>query len=55
MTKSELLNRTENAYQQTHDALQTVYDALPPGQQRTVARDPKVKSIFERYGVEAVT
>ena len=55
MTKTELTQRTNAAYQQTHDALQTVYDALPPGQRRTILKDPAVKAVLERYGVEVIT
>ncbi len=33
-------------------ALQTVFDALNPGQQQKLLKDEAVKTVFERYGVE---
>lgn len=52
MTKEELASRTEAAYRQTHDALQTVVDNLNQGQRKKLARIDEVKSIFDRYRVE---
>lgn len=39
-------------YEETKDALQTVYDALNQGQQKKLVKDEKVKALFDRYGVE---
>lgn len=37
---------------ETKSALQTLYDALPPGQQKTVQKDSTVKALLERYGIK---
>lgn len=52
MTKSELTARTDAAWQQTHDALQTVYDSLNPGQKKQLVKVDAVRVLFDRYGVE---
>ena len=51
MTKTELTARTDAAYNQTHDALATVWEALPPGQRNVLSRKPEVKAVLVRYGV----
>ena len=51
MTKNELAARTDAAFGQTHDALATVYTALPPGQQKTVLKKPEVKAVLVRFHV----
>lgn len=33
-------------------ALQIMYNALNPGQQKKILKNEKVKALFERYGVE---
>lgn len=33
-------------------ALQTMYNALNQGQQKKILKNEKVKTLFERYGVE---
>ena len=33
-------------------ALQTMYNALNPGQRKKILKNEKVKTLFERYGVE---
>ena len=33
-------------------ALQTMYDALNQGQRKKILKNEKVKTLFERYGVE---
>lgn len=33
------------------EALKTLYDALPPGQQRTVAKKEEVKRLLERHKI----
>lgn len=52
MKRTELLQRTDAAVNETHDALQTVYDALNHGQQKQIIKDDKVKALFDRYEVE---
>ena len=52
MTKAELMQKTNAAVEETRTALQTVYDALNPGQQKQIVKDENVAALFERYGVE---
>lgn len=51
MTKSELETKTDAAWQQTHNALQTVYDSLNHGQKKQIVKVDDVRILFERYGV----
>lgn len=51
MKKNELTERTDRAVNATREALQTVYDALNPGQKKQIVKDERVKALFERYGV----
>lgn len=37
---------------ETREALQTFYNALNQGQQKKLLRNPTIRSMFERYGVE---
>lgn len=52
MTKYELNQKTTAVVDETRTALQTVYDALNPGQQKKILKDEAVAALFERYGVE---
>ena len=52
MTKKELIAAVENAKVETKRALQTVYDAMNRGQQKKIAKDEAVKTLFDLYGVE---
>ena len=52
MTKQELTTKTDAVVNETHDALQTVYDALNQGQQKKLLKNDVVAALFERYGVE---
>lgn len=52
MTKQELQIKTDNVVNETKEALQTVYDSLNHGQQKQIVKDEKVKTLFDRYGVE---
>lgn len=52
MTKTELTAAVETAKAETKAALQTMYDALNQGQQKQLVKDEKVKTLFDRYGVE---
>ncbi len=51
MTKAELIAAVAAAKAETRDALQTMYDALNHGQQKQIAKDEKVKALFDLYGV----
>ena len=52
MTVKELNEKTAAVRSETHDALQTVYDALNQGQKKKIAKDETVKKLLDRYGVE---
>lgn len=52
MKKSELTAAIQMVKTETRDALQTMYDALNPGQKKKIIKDDAVKSLFDRYGVE---
>lgn len=54
MKKHELDKRVDVTIAETHDALQTMYDALPQGQKMQLARNEQVRAILDRYGVEVV-
>lgn len=51
MLKSELIKNTETVIVETREALQTMYDALNPGQQKQIVKHEEVKALFERYNV----
>lgn len=51
MRKTELIKRTDNAVEQTCEALQTVYDSLNEGQKKQLAKNENVKRLFDLYGV----
>ena len=44
-------DKAEVVFQETKDALQTVYDALNQGQQQKLLKNENVKELFDRYGV----
>ena len=52
MTKYELEKKTEQAVNETRAALQTVYDALNPGQQKQIVKEEAVKKLLDLYGVD---
>ena len=51
MNKRELERKTTAVIEETRIALQTVYDALNPGQKKQIVKDEAVAALFERYGV----
>ena len=51
MRKTELNKAVDACHTQTKEALQTVYDALTPGQQKQIIKDEKVKTLFDLFGV----
>lgn len=51
MKKVELETRTEVLIQNTHDALQEVFDALNHGQQQKLLKNEKIKALLDRYNV----
>ena len=52
MKKTELTQAVDVRITETRTALQTVYDALNPGQQKQIVKDEAVKELFDLYGVE---
>lgn len=52
MTKTELTAAVEAAKAETRNALQTVYDALNPGQKKQIVKEEAVKKLFDLYGVD---
>lgn len=52
MTKEELTERVDALITETHDALQTVHDNLNKGQRQKLIKNEKIKTLFDRYGVE---
>lgn len=51
MKKSAVYAAVAAAKTETHDALQTVVDALNKGQRQKLAKNAEVKAVLERYGV----
>lgn len=52
MRKSELTAAVQAVKTETRNALQTMYDALNPGQQKKIVKDEAVKALFDRYGLQ---
>lgn len=52
MKKSKLTAAVAETKSDTKAALQTVYDALNQGQRKQLVKEPQVKALFDRYGVE---
>lgn len=52
MRKSELNAAVKAMKEETRNALQTMYDAMNHGQQKQIVKNEKVKTLFDRYGVE---
>ena len=52
MRKSELNAAVQAMKEETRNALQTMYDELNHGQQKQIVKNEKVKTLFDRYGVE---
>lgn len=52
MTKQALTEVVNATKQETHDALQTVVDELNQGQRKKIVKNPAVKELLDRYGVE---
>ena len=51
MKKTVLKEKTTAVVTDTRTALQTVYDALNPGQKKQIIKNEAVKTLFDRYGV----
>ena len=49
---SELRERVISYNKEVKAALQAIYNDLNHGQQKKLLRNPSIRSMFERYGVE---
>lgn len=49
---SELRERVVAYNKEVKDALQAVYNDLNHGQRKKLLRNPAIRAMFERYGVE---
>lgn len=49
---SELRDRVVAYNKEVKDALQAVYSDLNQGQRKKLLRNPAIRAMFERYGVE---
>lgn len=52
ISKEKLQENVNKTKGETKDALQTLYDSLNQGQRKKVVKNPEVKALFDRYGVE---
>jgi hypothetical protein len=52
ISREQLKENVTKTKGETKDALQTLYDSLNQGQQKKVVKNPEVKALFDRYGVE---
>lgn len=52
MKRQDLIEKVAAVKSETATALQTMYDALNHGQQKKIAKDEKVKALFDRHGVK---
>ena len=52
MNKAELTLRTDEAFNQTKLAIQTIWDNIVYGQQKQLIKLDEVKAVLDRYGVE---
>ena len=51
MKNIELKEKTTAVVVDIRTALQTMYDALNPGQRKKIVKNEAVKALFDRYGV----
>ena len=52
ITRTRLRENVDKTKGETKAALQTVFDSLNKGQQKKILKEPDVKALFDRYGVE---
>lgn len=52
ISKEKLQQNVSKVKDDTRTALQTMYEALNQGQQKKIVKNPAVKALFDRYGVE---
>ena len=52
MSKKTYTERVREYVAETRNALQAVYNDLNQGQRKKLLRNPVIRAMFERYGVE---
>lgn len=52
ISKNKLQKNVDQLKNDTKSALQTMYDALNQGQRKKIVKNPEVKALFDRYGIE---
>ena len=52
MKRQDLFDKVTAVKMETKNALQTMYDALNQGQKKKIVKNEKVKTLYDRYGVE---
>ena len=52
MDKTLLEERVAKVKSDTQTALQTLFDNINKGQQKQLVKNPEIKDLFDRYGVE---
>lgn len=52
ISREKLRENVDRTKSETKTALQTLYDALNQGQRKKVLKNPEVKELFDRYGIE---
>ena len=52
MTKDQLNDAVASAKDETRAALEIILSELNQGQRKQLSRDPAVRALLERYGVE---
>lgn len=51
MRNKELREAVKAARAETKTAIETIFNALNPGQRKQLVKDPDVKALFDLYGV----
>lgn len=51
MKKDELIQRTDKAVADTHNALQLLWDSIIKGQQMQLLKNDQIKAVLDRYEV----
>lgn len=52
MTKAELNEATAACVKDYHDSLQLLWDNINKGQKKQLYKNPEIKAILDRFGVE---
>ena len=52
MTKAELDAAMAACMKEYHDSLQLLWDSINKGQRKQLYKNPEIKALLDRYGVE---